>query len=272
MPDQTRDEWLNLPEPDGSPELRLYLARPANRSPAPTVIVIHEAFGLDEHIQDVTRRLAADGFVAVAPDLFSLDPFGREVSPDEIKRVFALRSTLPPERRRDPAALEEALDRLPATEAERLRQVVAWSSRRDLGAYVAPLARLGAWARARDDTTDAVGITGFCLGGGVVLRVAFAGADLNAAAPFYGQNPPLDQVRNVHCPLLLMNGRRDPFIMPGVPALLAAIQEADLAYGCHVYEEAGHAFLNDTRPDFYNAAAARDAWPLLLAFFHRHLD
>jgi carboxymethylenebutenolidase len=116
-----------------------------------------------------------------------------------------------------------------------------------------------------------VGAVGFCFSGGMTLRLAFAGAALDAAVPFYGQNPPLDQVGNVRCPLLLMYGRRDPFIMPGVPALLAAIQDAGLSYGMHIYEEAGHAFLNDTRPDFYHAASAHDAWQHTTHFFHQHL-
>jgi carboxymethylenebutenolidase len=109
------------------------------------------------------------------------------------------------------------------------------------------------------------------MGGGATLRLAFAGAPLQAAAPYYGANPPLEQASQVRCPLLLMYGRQDPFIMPGVPALLGAIQEADLTYEVHIYEQAGHAFLNDARPDRYNEAAAHDAWERTRDFFGRHL-
>lgn len=138
-------------------------------------------------------------------------------------------------------------------------------------ALIAPLERAVAWARGRSDTSDSVGVVGFCFGGGMTPRLAFAGAELDAAAPFYGQNPPLDRVANVRCPLLLIYGRHDPFIMPGVPALLAAIQDAGLDYGMHIYEEAGHAFLNDARPDVYHAASAHDAWQHTIHFFHQHL-
>src|SRR5437868_534092 len=157
---------------------------------------------------------------------------------------------------RDDALLCQAGER-PALSGRR-RDVLAWSTRRNPAALVPPLERVVTWAQERVDTTDAVGVTGFCFGGGMTLRLAFAGAPLAAAAPFYGQNPPLEQAGQVCCPLLLMYGRNDPFIMPGVPALLSAVQEAGLTYELHVYEQAGHAFLNDTRPEMYHAPSAQD--------------
>jgi len=267
-----RAERQNIALPDQQEELTIYVARPEDDRAYPAVLVIHEAFGLDEHIADVTRRLAAEGFVAIAPDLFSLDPFGRTVTPEEMQESMRLRMALPTERRMDPAAMAEALAQLPEARATRLRQVIAWSAQRDMAALVPPLQQLVAWARGRADTTTAVGVTGFCFGGGMTLRLAFAGAAIDAAAPFYGQNPPLEQAGQVRCPLLLMYGRNDPFIMPGVPALLGALQGAALTYELHVYEQAGHAFLNDTRPDMYGAIAAQDAWRQLTRFFGQHLQ
>ena len=270
MPD-IQDEWTTLAETGEQPEIRVYVAQPAGQEPCPAVIVIHEAFGLDEHIQDVTRRFAGEGFVAVAPDLFWLDPFGRTVRPEEILRIMGMRSSLPPERRGDPTALAETVSALPGEEANRLREVMAWQARRDMAALVSPVDRVIAWTRQQGSTTDTVGAVGYCFGGGLVLRLAFAGSDLNAASPYYGQSPPLDQVGNVRCPLLLMYGRQDPFIMPGVPGLLGALQEAGLDFGMHIYENAGHAVLNNTRPQMYNAAAAQDAWQKTVNFFHQHL-
>jgi carboxymethylenebutenolidase len=271
MSHPVRDQWTTLPSTEGELEMRLYSARPDDTTNYPSLIVIHEAFGLEEHIQDLTRRFAAEGYVAVAPDLFSVDQFGRTVAPEEIKEVFGIRRSLPAERRNDPAALDEALNTLPAERAARLREVIAWSARRDIAALVSSLEKVVAWTRERTDTTDAVGVVGFCFGGGMVLRLAFAGAPISAAAPFYGQNPPLEQASAVRCPLLLMYGRKDPFIMPGVPALLDAIQRANLTYEVHIYEEAGHAFLNDTRPEMYHAPSAHDAWNQTRRFFARHL-
>jgi carboxymethylenebutenolidase len=249
----------------------MYVVRPEEAGPRPALIVIHEAFGVDEHIQDITRRFAAEGYVAVAPDLFWLEPFGRTVKPEELRKAMSVRFSLPPDQRNNPAAMEEALGKLPEAQAARLRDIMAWTARRDMGALVTPLERGVAWARQQEDTTQAVGVIGFCFGGGMVLRLVFAGAAVDAAAPFYGQNPPLEQASAVRCPLLLMYGRNDPFIMPGVPKLLSAIQEAGLTYEMHIYEDAGHAFLNDTRPQMYNEAAARDAWIHVTSFFVRHL-
>ena len=271
MSQPVRDERLTLPGRGQEREMNLYCARPDDTRSYPAVVVIHEAFGVDAHITDLTRRIAAEGYVAVAPDLFSIDPFGCTVSPDEIKQTMSLRRALPAERRGNPAALEDALGTLPPARAARLREVLAWSARRDPGALVPPLERVVTWAQERVDTTGAVGVTGFCFGGGMTLRLAFAGAPLAAAAPFYGQNPPLEQAGQVRCPLLLMYGRNDPFIMPGVPTLLSAVQEAGLTYELHVYEQAGHAFLNDTRPEMYHAPSAQDAWGQLTRFFARHL-
>lgn len=269
MPDAIVEEQRELPLQGGA--LGLHCAQPADGGRHPTLIVIHEAFGVDAHIEALTRRFAQAGYHAIAPDLFSLDSFGRTVTPDEIMETFRLRMALPEARRRDPAAAEEALGGLPPERAARLRAVMTWFGQRDMAAVVLPLLETIDWARRRDDTTDAVAMTGFCYGGGVTLRMAFAGAPLTAAAPFYGQNPPLDQVTQVRCPLLLMYGRNDPFIMPGVPALLDALQQAQRPYEMHLYEQAGHAFLNDTRPDAYQKEAAEDAWGQLLRFFARHL-
>jgi carboxymethylenebutenolidase len=272
MATDVQAERQSIALPGQQEELTVYVARPEDDRAYPAVLLIHEAFGLDEHIAEVTRRLAAEGFVVVAPDLFSLDSFGRTVTPAEMMEGMRLRMALPPERRMDPAAMAEALAQLPEAQASRLRQVLAWSAQRDMAALIPPLQQLVAWARARSDTTAAVGVTGFCFGGGMTLRLAFAGAAIDAAAPFYGQNPPLEQAGQVRCPLLLMYGRNDPFIMPGLPALLGALQGATLTYELHVYEQAGHAFLNDTRPDMYGRVAAEDAWHQLTRFFGQHLQ
>lgn len=269
MPDAITEERRELPWQAGA--LHLHCAQPADDQRHPALLVIHEAFGVDAHIEALTRRFAQAGYHAIAPDLFSLDPFGRTVTPNEIKETFRLRMAPPAARRMDPAAAEEALGALPPERAARLRAVMAWFGQRDMASVVPPLLETIDWARQRDDTTDAVAMTGFCYGGGVTLRLAFASAPLTAAAPFYGQNPPLDQVTQVRCPMLLMCGRDDPFIMPGVPALLDALQQAQRPYEMHLYERAGHAFLNDTRPEAYQQAAAEDAWEQLLRFFTRHL-
>ena len=268
---QTREERSVVAQNGDEPEMGVLVSRPSDQGPYPVLLVIHEAFGIDTWVEDITKRFAAEGFVAVAPDLFSVDPFGKTVKPEEVKEIFSLRFRLPPERRGDASAIEEELNKLPSEKAERMRNVMRWTSERDMGALVRHVERAIEWSRQRDDTTQKVGIVGFCFGGGMVLRAAFEGLDLDAAAPFYGANPPLDKVGNVKCPLLLMYGRDDPYIMPQVPDLLKVIQEAELRFGLHIYEEAGHAFLNDQRPEMYSVSASKVAWPATIAFFKSHL-
>lgn len=269
---ETREERSVIEQAGGELDMNVFVSRPSDEGEYPTLIVIHEAFGVDAWVEDITRRFAADGFVAVAPDLFSIDAFGRTVRPEEIMEVFALRSKLPPERRGDAQAMEEEVSKLPAERAQRFRDIQRWFGQRDQGALVEPVQRAIEWSRHRDDTTHKVGIVGFCFGGGMVLRVAVEGLDLDAAAPFYGANPPLENVERVKCPLLLMYGRNDPYIMPQVPALVGALEGADLRFGLHIYEEAGHAFLNDKRPEMYSESASKQAWPVTIQFFTNHLS
>lgn len=268
---KTREESTVVPEANGEPEMSIFVSAPEDGKRYPVLVVIHEAFGVDEWVRDITARFASEGFVAVAPDLFSIDPFGRTVRPEEVQETFSLRFRLPEERRRDPRALEEEIDKLPPERAERLRAVMKWSSQRDMGALVRHVERAIEWAFERDETTDKAGLVGFCFGGGMVLRAVFEGLPVAAAAPFYGANPPLEKIGNVKCPLLLMYGRKDPFIMPQVPALVKAVQEADLNYGLHVFEEGGHAFLNDKRPEMYSRPTSEQAWPITVSFFKRNL-
>lgn len=269
---QTTEERTEIAATAEEPAMRLLVAKPHDGKSHPTLIVIHEAFGIDAWVEDITRRFAGEGYVAVAPDLFSVDPFGKTVRPDEVMEVFSLRYRLPPERRGDAEAMEEELSKLPEERAERLRGVMRWSAQRDMGALVRHVERAVHWSRRREDTTQKVGMVGFCFGGGMVLRAAVEGLLIDAAAPFYGANPPLEQVASVKCPLLLMYGRNDPYIIPQIPALVKALVEADLPFGLHVYPEAGHAFLNDLRPEMYNAAASKLAWPETLHFLGQHLQ
>jgi carboxymethylenebutenolidase len=269
---QATDERWDSIESGGDLPMRVFVSAPREEAPCASLLVIHEAFGIDEWVQSITSRFAGEGFVAVAPDLFSVDSFGKTVKPDEVKEIFALRSRLPSDRRGDAGALEEELSKLPPARAGRLGEVMEWSSRRDMGALVPHIERALTWSRGLEGATGKVGMVGFCFGGGMTLRAVAEGLELDAAAPFYGANPPLEKVGSVICPLLLMYGRNDPYIMPQVPALLEAILTANLRFVRHVYEEAGHAFLNDQRPEMYSEGASKDAWRKTIVFFKTHVS
>lgn len=209
-----------------------------SRSQAPgrqaAVIVIHENRGLTDHIRDVGRRFAKEGFAALAPDLLSrAGGTGSFPTADDARKAIG-------------TLTQEGVDR-------------------DLRASMDHL-------RGLDGVRgDRIGVVGFCWGGANSLRMATQVRELSAAIVFYGRNPsPLELVERIACPLLLIYGEDDPFIMPGVPALEAALRRYGKPYDIKVYPAAKHAFHNDTG-DRYHPEAARDAWARTVAFLKRHL-
>jgi carboxymethylenebutenolidase len=215
--------------------VEVYVARPSGGASAPGILVIHENRGLTPHIRDVARRYAKLGYVALAPDL--LTPKGGADS-------FA-----------DPADAIAALGTL-----ERDAMVT------QLLASLDELAALDGVDSAR------LGVTGFCFGGGMTWRVATKAPQLSAAVPFYGSNPPLEDVPNIHAAVLAIYGALDERINAGIPDIEAAMTAAGKSFEKEIYEGAEHAFHNDTNPDRYNATAAKAAWARATAFFADHLS
>jgi carboxymethylenebutenolidase len=221
--------------PSEGVQVRGYLSRPKAAGRNPGVIVIHENRGLTDHIQDVARRFGKEGFAALAPDLLSrAGGTASFATPDEARTAIG-------------KLTQDGVDR-------------------DLRAAFD-------YVRGLDAVRgDRLGVVGFCWGGANTLRMATQVRELAAAVPFYGRNPnPLDLVERITCPLLIIYGEDDPFIMPGVPALEAALKKYGKTYEIKIYPAAKHAFHNDTDPNRYNAEAARDAWARTVAFFRRHL-
>jgi carboxymethylenebutenolidase len=217
---------------DGTPVFA-YLARPRDTGPFPAVIVIHENRGLLEHFNDVSRRLARLGYVALAVDLASAEGGTAK---------FA-----------DPAEVTVVLGRTPP---ERLVGMLNAGVRHLQGL---PIVR-----------RDRIGAMGFCFGGGMTWRLATANPNLRAAVPFYGPNPPLADVSKIRAAVLAIYGERDTRINAGIPAVREALQQAGVTHEIVIYPEADHAFFNDTGPR-YNAAAARAAWQRTTAWFERYL-
>lgn len=211
-----------------------YLARPRNRPQAPGLVVVHENRGLVEHIKDVARRLAKVGYVALAVDLAS-----HEGGTDRFQ---------------DPAQVTALLGRTPP------EQLVAM--------LVAAVQYLGQQPFVRSDRLGAVG---WCFGGGMTWRLATASPQLRAAVPFYGPNPPLDQVARIRAAVLGIYAERDERINQGIPALREALQRAGVVHEIVIYSGVEHAFFNDTGPR-YNPQAARQAWERALDWFRRYLE
>jgi carboxymethylenebutenolidase len=213
-------------------ELKLYRARPANVSQRkPTVVVIHENRGLNAHIEDVTRRLALEGFLAVAPDLLST--MGGTPADEDKAR--------------------DMIGQLPPQEAANLASAVVTGMKLD------------------SDSNGKVGIVGFCWGGGIVGLVAETSPDLSAAVVYYGRTPPLDAVGGIKAPLLLHYAGKDEATNATVPAFEAALKKAGVSYQAFVYEGAQHAFNNDTSAARYDKATADLAWSRTIQFLKTHL-
>ncbi|WP_027132717.1 YghX family hydrolase [Geminicoccus roseus] len=224
-------EYITYPSPEGHGEVRAYLVRPAGATgPVPGVVVVHENRGLNPYIEDVARRVAKAGFVALAPD--GLTSVGGYPGNDEKGRE--LQSQVDPQKLMN-----------------------------DFFAAVEFLMQ-------HDATTDKVGITGFCYGGGVANAAAVAFPELGAAVPFYGRQPPSEDVPRIEAPLLLHYAELDTRINEGWPAYEAALEEHGKTYEAYIYPGVNHGFHNDSTPR-YDEAAAKLAWDRTIAWFQRYL-
>ena len=214
--------------------MHAFIAQPAATGPRPGVLVIQEWWGLNEHIRNVASRLAAAGYITLAPDLYSR--FGHVVTTH-------------------------------ADEANRLMQSLKESDAiKDLTTSLEYLSRM------KDVNPQRLGVLGFCMGGSFALQLACASTQLRAAAAFYGQVPPPDQLRHLRSPVLFAYGGHDAWVPRQDVERLRHVLAAGPSGGeVRIYEEAGHAFFNDTRPDAYHARAATDIWQHTLAFFKTHL-
>lgn len=217
------------PGPDGA--VQAYVAAPAGDGRHAAVVVIHENRGLNPHIEDVARRAALAGFLAIAPD--ALSGGGGTPADEDAARVAIA-----------------ALDRQAA-----------------LDLYRAAVAHAAGHARGN----GRVGTVGFCWGGGMVGQLAVHEPALHAGVVFYGRPPAPEDVVRIRAPLLLHYAGRDARINEAVPAFEAALQAAGRRYEKHVYPDTDHAFHNDTNTARHDPAAAALAWERTVAFLRREL-
>jgi len=205
--------------------------------PRPAVLVIQEAFGLNNHIREVTQRIAAEGYVALAPDLYWRGGKGRSVAYEDLGQAISIMQTL-----KDP-------------------EIVT-----DVGSAIA-------WLEKQSSVrADRIGITGFCMGGRVSYLVACELPDkIRAAAPFYGGGIPIDKTAKLKAPVLAFFGEKDGFIpLEFVEQLRNEATKQKKQVQIVVYPGADHGFFCNERGS-YNPAAAADAWERLSKFFATHL-
>lgn len=209
-------EYITYPSPNGHGSVRGYLVKPANLTgPVAAVVVVHENRGLNPYIEDVARRLAKAGFIALAPD--GLSSVGGYPGNDEKGREL--------QQKVDPTKLMN--DFFAATE----------------------------FMLKHPDSTGKVGITGFCYGGGVANATAVAYPELAAAVPFYGRQPKPEDVERINAPLLIHYAERDERINECWPAYENALIAGKKVYQAHIYPNTNHGFHNDSTPRYDKAAA-----------------
>ncbi|RUT36988.1 dienelactone hydrolase family protein [Pseudomonas sp. PAMC 29040] len=209
-------EYITYPSPKGHGQVRGYLVRPAKaQGKLPAVVVVHENRGLNPYIEDVARRLAKQGFIALAPD--GLSSVGGYPGNDE--KGLALQQTVDPEKLMNDffAAIE--------------------------------------WLIQHDAGTGKVGITGFCYGGGVANAAAVAYPELGAAVSFYGRQPGANEVSRIKAPVMLHYAGLDTRINEGWPAYEQALKANGKVYEAFIYPNVNHGFHNDSTPRYDEAAA-----------------
>lgn len=227
--DRIKTESVTFPGSDTT--MKGYLARPTAAGKYPSVVVIHENRGLNPHIEDITRRLALAGFLALAPDALSASG-GTPADETQMRELFG---KLDPQKTRE--NFEKALDYL----------------------------------KTRPESSGKVGCVGFCWGGAMANQLAVHYPDLKAAVPFYGRQPDAADVPQIKAAVQLHYGGLDERVNAGIPAYEEALKKAGVPYELYVYEGAQHAFNNDTAPTRYNEAAAKLAWERTTKFLKTRL-
>jgi carboxymethylenebutenolidase len=215
-------------------ELKAFVAEPQTRGTHPVVLVVQEWWGLNDHIRDVAKRFAREGYFAIAPDLYSRQ--GHKVASD------------------------------PNTAGQLMSGLKKEDGLADLQSTVA-------WIRAQPATKSSkIGVIGFCMGGSYALALPCESKEISAAAPFYGEIPSSDALTHLNCPVFYAYGENDGWIqLKDVNRLAEDLKKLGKTGEVKIYKGCSHGFFNDTRADVYRADEAKDAWSHSLKLFAENL-
>ncbi len=211
--------------------MQAYVARPKEEKKYPAIIIIHENRGLNAHIEDVARRAAKEGYLAIAPNALS------------------------------------AINAVPGNEDEARQKFQELKAENNLQNFI----NVFDYLATRKDYNGLAGCVGFCWGGAMANNLATKIADLKAAVAFYGRQPAAAEVSNIKAAIQLHYGASDERVNAGIPAYEEALKKNNIRYELFIYEGANHAFHNDTAPTRYNEAAAKLAWQRTMDFFKKYL-
>ena len=215
----------------GNAGVDAYLSHPTARGPWPAVIIAHEWWGLEEHFRNFSRQLAREGMVALVPDLYH-------------GRVTA-----------DPA------------------EAAKFKASLDIDSAVEEIIGAVAYLRRLPFVSGKVGVMGFCMGGGLALLAACRAREFSAGVIYFPSiYPDTSELENASCPLLFHYGTAD-VVTPRseIDRITRALKRADKPYELHLYEDANHAFVNDTHPEYYHKEATEASWPRTVKFLKQHM-
>ncbi|HUF67485.1 MAG TPA: dienelactone hydrolase family protein [Longimicrobiales bacterium] len=228
-------EWVMIRS--GQDSIRSWVVYPERADNAPVVVVIHEIFGLSNWIRAVADQLAADGFIAIAPDLLTMKgvPYGADGESDATAARTEIRT------------LDNA----------------------DVHRWLGAVAQYGMDLPAARDT---YGVVGFCWGGAASFAHAIAAPDLGAAVVYYGTSPATESLSSIRAPVLGLYGSDDQRVNATIPDAEAAMRSMNKTFETHIFDGAGHGFLRaQSGQEGANMAATREAWPLTVGWFRRTL-
>lgn len=223
-------ERISYPGVPGN--MNAYIARPKEEKKYPAVIVIHENRGLNAHIEDVARRAAKEGFLAIAPNALS------------------------------------AIGASPANEDEARQKFQELKPENNLQNFI----NVFEYLNSRKDYNGKAGCVGFCWGGAMANNLAVKVPGLKAAVAFYGRQPASEEVPNIKAAVQLHYAGMDERVNTGMAAYEEALKKNNIRYELHMYDGVNHAFHNDTAPTRYNEAAAKLAWQRSMDFFRKYMS
>jgi carboxymethylenebutenolidase len=232
-----------------------YLAPAAEGVPFKgALIVLEEIWGLNDHVKDVADRFAAQGYLVLSPDLIGHAGIDAHLGEELQKLMFS----------DDQKARSEA--------QPRMRDAMAPVHAPEFAAWAVPALIKSVDYLAEQPGVDGhIGVLGYCFGGSYSFALAAADSRVRVAIPYYGQPPETADLQNITAPILAFYGQEDERLITGLPKVTEAMKAAGVDFTAKVYDDAGHAFFNDTNPHTYRKEDADDAWKRTLAFLDEHI-
>ncbi len=263
-------EMVSYPGVDGPVEA--FITAPDRVVARPAVIVIHEIWGLTDHIKQVAGRFATSNYVAIAPNLFNRKGLAEMMQPDNLREVMNFTSTIAREQMSDPDYIQIELNKLAPETRERVQKTLpALTGGIPRERLLQDLIRAVDFLRSLDFVNGKIGSIGFCFGGGMSINLACR-AKYDGAVVFYGENPnPIELVEQIACPVMGIYGGEDMRINSHLAELVQAMVAYKKDYSLKLYPGAPHAFFNDTNLTHYRPEQAADAWERVQTFFEKNL-